>query len=92
VELFFGRGSNHYFIDIRRLTALAAERNVDFDDRKNPRGWNLRNTIAHGLTNRGHLDRSTANFVIHSLLVLGCWRDIADSRRHLEKSEVQLQA
>ncbi len=45
-----------------------------------PRAKNLRNVVAHGLS--GGLDASsqTCDLLIHSLLTLGCWREVADSR------------
>lgn len=33
LELFFGNGANHYFIDIRRIATLAAEREIDLESR-----------------------------------------------------------
>lgn len=45
-----------------------------------PRAWNLRNIVAHGLVAPGHASSRRCNVLLHSLLVLGCWRDIAASR------------
>jgi hypothetical protein len=38
------------------------------------RGINLRNLLAHGLANKGMLHMGVANWVLHSLLLLGCLR------------------
>lgn len=32
LELFYGEGINHYFIDLKRIETLSAERNVDLED------------------------------------------------------------
>jgi lysyl-tRNA synthetase class 1 len=45
-----------------------------------PRGLNLRNEMAHGLTSAEQLDETTANKVIHTLLVLGIWDHLAKAR------------
>lgn len=42
-----------------------------------PRARNLRNVVAHGLTGMSDATSTTCDRLIHSLLVLGCWRDIA---------------
>lgn len=39
LELFFDRGANHYFIDIKKLAKLAADREVDLDDRTQIRSF-----------------------------------------------------
>jgi lysyl-tRNA synthetase, class I len=46
-----------------------------------PRGVNLRNRIAHGLIKPESVTMFTANWVIHSLLVLGVWDKLAEVRR-----------
>ena len=33
LELFFGRGANHYFIDLKRIFSLIREQKVDLEDR-----------------------------------------------------------
>jgi hypothetical protein len=33
LELFYGKGLNHYFLDVRRISELAKEAKVDLDDR-----------------------------------------------------------
>ncbi|SCX21018.1 hypothetical protein DSM25558_2826 [Agrobacterium sp. DSM 25558] len=42
-----------------------------------PRARNLRNVVAHGLTGMSDATSTTCDRIIHSLLVLGFWRDIA---------------
>ncbi|MGV2019165.1 DUF4209 domain-containing protein [Agrobacterium sp. 22-223-1] len=45
-----------------------------------PRARNIRNIVAHGLTSVSDASSATCNRLVHSLLVLGCWRDIARTR------------
>lgn len=45
-----------------------------------PRGLNLRNSVAHGLLDRGLVNSVVGDRLIHTLLVLGLWSDIADYR------------
>ncbi|KRQ92559.1 DUF4209 domain-containing protein [Bradyrhizobium valentinum] len=40
-----------------------------------PRGMNLRNQIAHGLMDAGQFYWHIGNLIVHSLLVLGCWKE-----------------
>jgi lysyl-tRNA synthetase class 1 len=46
-----------------------------------PRGFNLRNNIAHGLMEAERIGYGVATRVIHTLLVLGLWKEIAKARR-----------
>ena len=39
-----------------------------------PRGWNLRNKVCHGLCDPGHFNQRTADRVFHALLCLGLVR------------------
>jgi hypothetical protein len=41
-----------------------------------PRGWNLRNKICHGLSEPSSSSRSTSERVLHSLLIIGTLRKI----------------
>ena len=52
-----------------------------------PRAWNLRNAVAHGLAGLGRANYATCNMLMHSVLVLGCWRDIANSRRQMAEAD-----
>lgn len=45
-----------------------------------PRGLNLRNSIAHGTLERGMVNAVISDLLIHSLLVLGLWDQLADYR------------
>jgi len=45
-----------------------------------PRGMNLRNRVAHGLYSPRSLNPHIVRLVVHSLLVLGVWKDIVTSR------------
>jgi hypothetical protein len=42
-----------------------------------PRGMNLRNHIAHGLMDAGRFYWHLGNLILHSLLVLGLWKEFA---------------
>jgi lysyl-tRNA synthetase class 1 len=46
-----------------------------------PRGLNLRNELAHGLMQRGAIDGHVAHLVLHTLLVLGLWKELAERRK-----------
>jgi lysyl-tRNA synthetase class 1 len=46
-----------------------------------PRGYNLRNQVAHGLIKPEQVSEHLANLVIHILLVFGVWRELANKRR-----------
>lgn len=46
-----------------------------------PRGLNLRNSIAHGTLERGMINAVISDLLIHSLLVLGLWDQLADYRK-----------
>ncbi len=46
-----------------------------------PRGFNLRNEVAHGLLNIGAMNDHLVRLLIHTLLVLGVWKEIAAKRR-----------
>lgn len=45
-----------------------------------PRGRNLRNDMAHGLMSVDEMDEHAANKIIHTLLILGIWDQLAASR------------
>lgn len=45
-----------------------------------PRGFNLRNYLAHGLMDSRAMTFGMATRVIHTLLVFGVWREIAQAR------------
>lgn len=55
-----------------------------------PRGLNLRNSVAHGLLDKGMVNSVVSDLLIHSLLLLGVWRELAEHWR-LEAA-VKLQA
>jgi hypothetical protein len=46
-----------------------------------PRGMNLRNRMAHGLIKSDAINGDLALQLIHSLLVFGVWRELAEQRR-----------
>ena len=46
-----------------------------------PRGQNLRNRVAHGLLNPGSVTGDLAQLIIHTLLVFGVWKELAEERR-----------
>jgi lysyl-tRNA synthetase class 1 len=46
-----------------------------------PRGFNLRNDLAHGLLSADRMTMAVASRVLHTLLVLGIWDALAKARR-----------
>lgn len=46
-----------------------------------PRGNNLRNLVAHGIIKPEFVSADLVQWVIHTLLVFGLWKEFADSRR-----------
>ena len=46
-----------------------------------PRGYNLRNQVAHGLIKPDEIGEHLVNLVIHTFLVFGIWRELAGQRR-----------
>jgi lysyl-tRNA synthetase class 1 len=46
-----------------------------------PRGLNLRNEVAHGLIDAESMHDHIVRLLIHSLLVLGLWKELAKTRR-----------
>ena len=46
-----------------------------------PRGKNLRNRVAHGLIKPEFVDEHLAQLLIHTLLVFGVWKELAEKRR-----------
>jgi lysyl-tRNA synthetase class 1 len=46
-----------------------------------PRGYNLRNEIAHGLLRADRMHLGLASRVLHTLLVLGVWSELAEGRK-----------
>jgi len=50
-----------------------------------PRGMNLRNQMAHGLMDAGQFYWHLGNLIVHSLLVLGLWKEFGErSKRDTE--------
>ena len=46
-----------------------------------PRGINLRNDVAHGLIKPGQITEHLVRLLIHTLLVFGVWKELAEKRR-----------
>lgn len=46
-----------------------------------PRGINLRNEVAHGLIKPDEINEHLVRLLIHTLLVFGVWKDLAEKRR-----------
>ena len=46
-----------------------------------PRGINLRNDVAHGLIKHDQVTEQSVRLLIHTLLVFGIWRELAEKRR-----------
>jgi lysyl-tRNA synthetase class 1 len=47
-----------------------------------PRGMNLRNEIAHGLIDADQFYRHLGNLIVHSLLILGLWKEFGETRKN----------
>lgn len=45
-----------------------------------PRGMNLRNRVAHGLINPESINGNLVRLLIHTLLVFGIWKELAERR------------
>jgi Domain of unknown function (DUF4209) len=54
-----------------------------------PRGLNLRNSVAHGTLDRGTVNAVVSDLLIHSLLVVGLWEQLADHRKRKAAGERQ---
>ncbi len=46
-----------------------------------PRGKNLRNQVAHGLIKSIEVSDHLVRLLIHTLLVFGVWKELAEKRR-----------
>ena len=46
-----------------------------------PRGFNLRNDLAHGLLSADRMTMAVASRVLHTLLVLGIWDALVKARK-----------
>jgi lysyl-tRNA synthetase class 1 len=46
-----------------------------------PHGLNLRNRVAHGLIKLEAIDENLVRLLIHTLLVFGVWKELAERRR-----------
>jgi lysyl-tRNA synthetase, class I len=46
-----------------------------------PRGFNLRNQVAHGLLKPENVSEHLVNLVVHTFLAFGVWRELAEKRR-----------
>jgi lysyl-tRNA synthetase class 1 len=46
-----------------------------------PRGMNLRNRVAHGLIKPEVIDEHMVRLLLHTLLVFGVWKELAENRR-----------
>jgi hypothetical protein len=55
-----------------------------------PRGFNLRNEMAHGLLPPQQMTYSVATRLIHTLFVLGIWDQLAEARRSNAKQNPDL--
>jgi len=47
-----------------------------------PRGMNLRNEIAHGLIDANQFYWHLGNLIVHSLLILGLWKEFGERRKN----------
>jgi len=46
-----------------------------------PRGINLRNRLAHGLMELSHISEHHVQILVHTLLIFGIWKEIAENRK-----------
>jgi lysyl-tRNA synthetase class 1 len=68
-----------YVDDIRG--ALGPELTLHFQTLyADPRGFNLRNKVAHGLLDADEIDAGLASRVIHTLLIFGIWEPLSRAR------------
>lgn len=49
-----------------------------------PRGYNLRNQVAHGLIKPSEVGEHLVNLVVHTFLVFGIWRELAEKSARSE--------
>jgi lysyl-tRNA synthetase class 1 len=49
-----------------------------------PRGLNLRNEIAHGLMDADQFHWHLGNLIVHSLLILGVWKEFGAKRKTMQ--------
>ncbi|MFC5327040.1 DUF4209 domain-containing protein [Bradyrhizobium oligotrophicum] len=54
-----------------------------------PRGLNLRNQLAHGQLRLTSINDHTARLLIHTLLVLGLWKEFAESFAQTQAQSVE---
>ena len=79
VGVAIGMGDMLYAKDVRE--ALGDDLTIHFLALyADPRGFNLRNDLAHGLLSAERMTMSAASRIVHTLLVLGIWKDIAKAR------------
>jgi len=52
-----------------------------------PRGLNMRNDMAHGLMSADQMDENAANKIIHTLLIVGIWDQLAAVRKRQQDEE-----
>lgn len=52
-----------------------------------PRGFNLRNDMAHGLLAPDRLSRGHTTRIIHTFLVLGIWKHLVEARKNSPKAD-----
>lgn len=57
-----------------------------------PRGWNIRNELAHGLLRAKEMNEGMAQWVVHSLLLLGLKNEISAMGKPTGKESLQVQA
>jgi hypothetical protein len=80
VSVAIGMGDMLYAKDVKE--ALGDDLTIHFMALyADPRGFNLRNDLAHGLLSADRMTMAVASKVLHTLLVLGIWDALAKARK-----------
>jgi len=86
VSVVIGMGDILYSDEIR--DALGSELTLHFLTLySDPRGFNLRNKVAHGMIDADEIDPGLASRIIHTLLVFGIWEPLSKASRDKEGTE-----
>ena len=57
-----------------------------------PRGFNLRNKIAHGMIGADEIDAGLASRIVHTLLVFGIWEPLSKAGKDKQGPEPDIAA
>ena len=85
VSVAIGMGDMLYSEDVRN--GLGDDLSIHFLALyADPRGFNLRNDLAHGLLGVNRMTMAVASRILHTLLVLGIWDELAKARKQAKES------